>query len=107
MSSIQTSRQGIVISIMSSFPFPGFSVFFNSFVVISGDHILNTDSKKYSMSFEYQQRDTPYLVLQRSRNFPDIVQYGNIPKDCSSSLLPSNELTYHTNVAGNEPFYSR
>ena len=94
---------------MYSFPFPGFSVFFNSFVVISGDHILNTDSKKYSMSFEYQKsqpnvRDTPYLVLQRSRNFPDIVQYGNIPKDCSRSLLPSNELTYHTNVAGNEPF---
>ena len=97
---------------MSSFPFPSFSGFFYSFVVISGDHMLNTDSKKYSMSFEYQQsqpdeRDTPYLVLQRSKDFLDIVQYGNIPKDCSSSLLPSNELTYHTNVAGNEPFYSR
>ena len=94
------------------FPFSQFLGFFYSFVVISGDHMLNTDSKKYSMSFEYQQsqpdeRDTPYLVLQRSRNFPDIVQYGNIPKDCSSNLSPSNELAYHTNVAGNEPLYSR
>ena len=38
---------------------------------------------------------------------PDIVQYGNIPKDCSSSLLPRTELTYLTNAAGNEPFQSR
>ena len=34
------------------------------------------------------------------------MQYGNIRKHCFSSLLPSNDFTYQTNVAGNEPFHS-
>ena len=39
----------------SSFVNLKLTFFFYPFVVISSDHMLNTDSKKYSMSFEYQQ----------------------------------------------------
>ena len=50
------------------------------------------------------QQERYASVLQRSGSFPDILQYDNIWKDCFSSLLQINKLTYHTSVVKNEHF---